>query len=79
MKFWTHVQGKKSITPANLKLLYYGHIYSHMSYCVAIWGNMAKEELLGKIHVEQNKCVRLLSKTCPHNEIYKKHKILKLD
>ena len=70
----------KNLLPLhNLKLLYYRHIYSHISYCVAIWGSMAKEELLGKIRVEQNKCVRLLSKTSPHNEIYKKLKILKLD
>ena len=63
----------------SLKLLYYGHIYSHMSYCVLVWGIMVKEELLSKIRVQQNKCVKLLCKTMHLDEIYRKYKILRLD
>ena len=50
-----------------------------MSYCVAIWGSMAKEDMLSKIRVEQNKCVKLLNRTSPLNDIYKNYRILKLD
>ena len=70
-------QGKKLLPSHNL--LYYGHIYSHMSYCVAIWGSMTNECLLAKIRVEQNKCVKLLNRTSPLNNLYKNYQILKLD
>ena len=66
-------RGKNLLPSHNLKLLYYGHIYSHMSYCVAIWGSMAKEDLLSKIRVEQNKCIKLLNRTSPLNDIYKNY------
>ena len=62
-------RGKNLLPPHNLKLLYYGHIYSHMSYCLAIWGSMAKEDLLSKIRAEQNKCIKLLNRTSPLNDI----------
>ena len=48
-------RGKNLLPPHNLKLIYYGHIYSHMSYCISIWGSMANDELLSKIRIEQNK------------------------
>ena len=50
-----------------------------MSYCVAIWGSMTNECLLAKIRVEQNKCVKLLNRTSPLNNLYKNYRILKLD
>ena len=72
-------RGKNLLPSHNLKLLYYGHIYSHMSYCVAIWGSMTNEYLLAKIRVEQNKCVKLLNRNSPLNNLYKNYRILKLD
>ena len=58
-------RGKNLLPSHNLKLLYYGHIYSPISYCIAIWGSMANEILLAKIRVEQKKCVKLLNRTSP--------------
>ena len=72
-------RGKNLLPSHNLKLLYYGHIYSHISYCIAIWGSMTNESLLAKIRVEQNKCVKLLNKTSPLDNLYKNYRILKLD
>ena len=72
-------RGKKLLPPHNLKLIYYGHIYSHMSYCIGIWGSMANNDLLSKIRTEQNKCIRLLCRTDPLKTTYKKYRILKLD
>ena len=77
--FMLMCRGINLLPPHNLKLIYYGHIYSHMSYCISIWGSMANNELLSKIRTEQNKCVKLLSRTDPLNTIYKKYRILKLD
>ena len=72
-------RGKNLLPSHNLKLLYYGHIYSHISYCIAIWGSMTNESLLAKIRVEQNKCVKLLNRTSPLDNLYKNYCILKLD
>ena len=72
-------RGKNLLSPHSLKISYYGHIHSHMSYCVAIWGSMANDDLLSKIRVEQNKCVRLLNRASPVNITYKNYQILKLD
>ena len=77
--FMLMCRGKNLLPPHNLKLIYYGHIYSHMSYCISIWGSMANNELLSKIRTEQNKCIKLLSRTDPLNTTYKKYRILKLD
>ena len=72
-------RGKKLLAPHNLKLIYYGHIYSHMSYCISIWGSIANNDLLSKIRTEQNKCIKLLCRTDPLKTTYKKYRILKLD
>ena len=72
-------RGNNLLPSHNLKLLYYGHIYSHISYCIAIWGSMTNESLLAKIRVEQNKCVKLLNRTSPLDNLYKNYRILKLD
>ena len=77
--FMLMCRGKNLLPPHNLKLIYYGHIYNHMSYCISIWGSMANNELLSKIRTEQNKCIKLLSRTDPLNTTYKKYRILKLD
>ena len=77
--FMLMCRGKKLLPPHNLKLIYYGHIYSHMSYCISIWGSMANNELLSKIRTEQNKCIKLLCRTDPLKTTYKKYRILKLD
>ena len=72
-------RGKNLLPSHDLKLLYYGHIYSHISYCIAICGSMTNESLLAKIRVEQNKCVKLLNRTSPLDNLYKNYRILKLD
>ena len=50
-----------------------------MSYCVAIWGSLTNECLLAKIRVEQNKCINLLHRMSPLNNLYQNYRILKLD
>ena len=53
--------------------------YSHLSYCIVLWGSMLTNEHLQKLKVLQNNCVRLLDISNVVDEIFKKHKILKLD
>ena len=33
-------QGNKVLTTHAKKILYYGHIFSHLSYCISTWGPM---------------------------------------
>ena len=60
-------------------MLYYAQIYSHLSYCIVLWGSMLTTEYKHKLQVLQNKCVKLLDISKATDEIYRKHKILKLE
>ena len=42
-------RGKNLLTNHGLKMLYYAQIFSHMTYCIVVWGSMASEQLLLKI------------------------------
>ena len=40
--------------------LYYGHIYSHLSYCIGTWGPLMQQSQINKLQKLQNKCVNLI-------------------
>ena len=40
--------------------LYYGHIYSHLSYCIGTWGPLMQQSQIKKLQKLQNKCVNLI-------------------
>ena len=40
--------------------LYYGHIYSHLSYCISTWGPLMQQSQIKKLQKLQNKCVNLI-------------------
>ena len=59
------------------KILYYGHIYSHLSYCVSTWGPMLQQSQIKKLQKLQNKCVNLVDACSIGIEIkYKENKLL---
>ena len=62
------------------KVLYYGHIYSHLSYCVSTWGPMLQQTQIKKLQKLQNKCINLIDTS--HRDIqdkYKEHKLLQVN
>ena len=61
------------------KLIYYGHIHSHLTYCLLIWGGSIKKSDLARLTKIQNKCVRLIEPKLNLDVIYKKHKILRIE
>ena len=61
-----------------LKTVYYAHIYSHMTYCISIWGSMTNATQMAKLTLQQNNCMRMLDKNMPLSQMYIKYKILKL-
>lgn len=52
---------KALFTKNTLKLIYYAHIYSHLTYGINIWGGMVSKETLNKIQRAQNKCLFLVN------------------
>ena len=65
------------LPPHAKKNLYYGHIYSHLSYCISTWGPMLQQSQIKKLQKLQNKCVNLIDNSSialPHK--FKKHRIL---
>ena len=55
------LQISQKYLPIHTKILvYYAHIYSHISYCIRIWGNMISRTQLNQLQIEQNKCIRLI-------------------
>ena len=51
------------------KILYYSQIFSHISYCVGIWGNQISKQQIDSLQKLQNKCIRLI---CKKNHITQK-------
>ena len=54
-------KSKKIFNVHGMKVLYYAQIYSHLSYCIVLWGNMLSIELRRKLRALQNICVKLLN------------------
>ena len=44
-----------------LKILYYAQFFSHICYCISIWGNMLTEGQLNKLQRLQDNCVSMLN------------------
>ena len=72
-------RGKYLLSKHGLKTVYYVHIYSHMSYCISVWGSMASTELIHKLRTQLNKCIRTLDPIVQLSSAYKKYDILTID
>ena len=70
---------RRLLSKNGLKNVYYAHIFSHMSYCISIWGSMINSDLLSKLHIQQNHCIRMLNTRLSSTELYSKYKILNIN
>ena len=70
-------KGKTILDNHSKKLIYYGHIHSHLTYGLVNWGSMLSCRDLKKLEKLQNQCVKLIEPRQSTNEIYKKYRILK--
>ena len=70
---------KKFLSINAKKLVYYGHIFSHLNYCNSVWGSMLSVEKLNKLQKLQNKCINLIdtSDLSLENK-FSTHKIMKI-
>ena len=71
--------GKNLLSKHGLKTIYYAHVYSHLSYCISIWGSMINASQLAKLKSQQDKCMRLIDSKLPADQVYTKYKVLKIE
>ena len=70
----------KLMTSHAKKTLYYGHIYSHLSYCISTWGPMLQQNQIKKLQKLQNKCINLIDlRKADLNKKFKMNKILRVE
>ena len=51
---------KNFLTTSSLRLIYFAHIHSHLSYSILVWGSTAKQSILAKLQKLQNVCIKLI-------------------
>ena len=61
-----------------LKLIYYAHIHSHITYGLNVWGGMVTKEVLNKIQKVQNYCMSMIQPNQNIKTTAKKEKILNI-
>ena len=54
-------RGCRLLNTGAKKILYYAHIYSHLSYCISTWGPMLQQNQINKLQKLQNKCINLIN------------------
>ena len=61
------------------KLIYFGHIQSHITYCLNTWGNFMTKEKINQLQKIQNKCLKLIFGNFNHGHNRKQNNILSIN
>ena len=70
-------KGKNLLSTQAKCCLYFGHIYSHLSYCVSTWGPMLQQSQIKQLQQFQNKCINMIDATATRlSDKFRKLKIL---
>ena len=54
----------------SLMTIYNAHIYSHLSYCLVVWGSMLNAECRDKLYKAQKACIRTVAKLKPRDSLH---------
>ena len=69
-------QANKFLDLCTKKILYYAQFFSHLSYCISVWGPMINNTTVKKLQSLQNSCVYFLKNTHPSAKSYTDMKLL---
>ena len=53
---------KNMLDEKSLMTIYNAHIYSHLNYCLVVWGSMLNAECRDKLYKAQKACIRTVAK-----------------
>ena len=67
------------LNPHALKVLYYAQIHSILQYRIVLWGNMINKSQIKRLRKLQNTSVRQIDSRKHTEEIYRIHKINKIE
>ena len=73
--------GKKLLNTHCKWNIYFGHIHSHLTYGILMWGSMASETQLNGLHKIQEHCIQIVSSNYNDNikDLYSSLKIQSVD
>ena len=72
------VTSKNMLSNNTKKLIYYGHIHSHLCYCLVVWGRMCKKTDLNRLLKAPDNCIKLSDPKQPTDVNLGNNKILTL-
>ena len=61
------------------KLIYFGHIESHITYCLNTWGNFMTKAKINQLQKIQNKCLKLIFGNFNHGHNRKQNNVLSIN
>ena len=67
---------KKFLLKNTLKLIYYAHLFSHLTYGILVWGNMVCKGTLDKLQKTINKCFILITGKEPSGANFTKERMM---
>ena len=61
---------KNMLDEKSLMTIYNVHSYSHLSYCLVVWGSMLNAECRDKLYKAQKACIRTVAKLKPRDSLH---------
>ena len=74
-------KAKNLLGQGELKKLYYAHIYSHIQYCISVWGPMTSQSQINELYLAQKSCLKHMfnkPKTYNTDRLFRELDLLKL-
>ena len=63
------INAKNMLDKKSLMTIYNAHIYSHLSYCLVVWGSMLNAECRDKLYKAQKACIQTVAKLKPRDSL----------